>query len=160
MLSTFSRISLEKNQITDDYMLLQKAYTSLQELKERLENKESEIQHNLTDAHKEADQNKIKLKQAQKHIDDLEKKCDKYELSISELNNNLNSLHSEYDFLSLRTKVVSIELSIKSYLCPKCQKSKLIFKVSYVSMVPLSMLIMAILIAFYPTLATITATTI
>jgi chromosome segregation ATPase len=121
---TFSRISLERNQITDDYMLLQKAYTSLQELKERLENKESEIQHNLTDAHKETDQNKTKLKQAQKHIDDLEKKCDKYELSISELNNNLNSLHSEYDFLSLRTKVVSIELSIQSDFYPKFQKSK------------------------------------
>ncbi len=100
------RTSIEKNQISDDYLLLQKSYRSLQELKERLEDKESEIKHNLTDAQKEADQNSIKLKEAHKHIENLEKKCVKYELGMSELNNDLNTLHSEYDFLSLRTKVV------------------------------------------------------
>ena len=71
-----------------------------------LENKESQIQLNLTDAQKEADQNRDNLNQAHQRIKDLEKKCDDYEYNLVDLNNDLNYLHNEYDGLSMRTKVV------------------------------------------------------
>jgi chromosome segregation ATPase len=71
-----------------------------------LENKESQIQLNLTDAQKESDQNRDNLRQAQLRIKELEKKCDDYEYNLVDLNNDLNYLHNEYDGLSMRTKVV------------------------------------------------------
>ena len=78
----------------------------MSELKETLENKESQIQLNLTDAQKESDQNRDNLRQAQLRIKELDKKCDDYEYNLVDLNNDLNYLHNEYDGLSMRTKVV------------------------------------------------------
>ena len=100
------RTRLENSQLSNDYSLLQQSYKELRELKETLENKESQIQLNLTDAQKEADQNRDKLIHAQARIKDLEKKCDNYEYNLVNLNNDLNYLHNEYDGLSMRTKVV------------------------------------------------------
>ena len=92
--------------MSNDYLNLQQSYKELSELKETLENKESQIQLNLTDAQKESDQNRDKLKQAQFRIRELEKKCDDYEHDLVDLNNDVNYLHNEYDGLSMRTKVV------------------------------------------------------
>jgi hypothetical protein len=102
----------------------------LQKLKEILETKESQMQLNLTDAQKEADQYKLELSQALTRIKELE---DDYEANLNEDNENMNL---NLDGLLLRTRIVS-----------------------YVSMVPLGVLLLAILIALYPYLATITATT-
>ena len=88
----------------------------MRELKETLENKESQIQINLTDAQKETDQNRDEIKQAQNRIKELEKKCNDYESNLIDLNNDLNYLHNEYDGLSMRTKVVCSILLITPFL--------------------------------------------
>lgn len=121
--------------MTEECKLFEQSYQQLQQLKENIQDKESKIQLNLTDAQKEADQNQQKLLIVQEQLQKLEETCENYKNRLLVAERTVKELNGEYDHLSLRTKIVS-----------------------YFSTVPLFILILAIMVAFYPILATITAT--
>lgn len=68
---------------------------------------------NLTDAQKEANQNKLKIIQLQEKIKEIEEKCNEYKDKYSNSEEIINEMSIEFDNLSLRAKIVSfIFLSI------------------------------------------------
>ncbi|XP_013404760.1 sarcolemmal membrane-associated protein isoform X4 [Lingula anatina] len=126
----------ENAQISQDYSKLQEQYKELEAMKDKLENKEITWKLNLTDAQKEAEQTKLELTEANKEIAQLKERCAQFSEEISQLKEELVDMTEEYQLLADRSKMLSV-----------C------------SMVPLLMLLFAILVSLYPTLAEITATT-
>lgn len=131
---------VEKNQQTSlderSSSYLEESNKSLNELNDWLKRKESRrLDMNLTDAQKEADQNRLEYLQLEMKFNEIKETCQEQDKKLSISDNLLEEIAVSYDNISLRAKIVS-----------------------YFSMVPLFILIIAIMIAFYPTLATITAT--
>jgi chromosome segregation ATPase len=126
----------ENLQLQGEYGKLQESYKELEALKDKLENKEVTWKINLTDAQKEADQTKLELTEANNEISRLKDKCSEFREEISQLKQELDGVTDEYQLLAYRSKTLST-----------C------------SMIPLLMLLFAILMALYPTLAELTATT-
>ncbi|CAF1039519.1 unnamed protein product [Didymodactylos carnosus] len=118
----------ENLQLSSEYNRLQDTYEELQTLKNALESSEMKIKHNLTDAQKEVDQYHDKLEEARNYIQKLENHC-------AELQKVLEETVNEYDELLIRTKTVSV-----------C------------SIIPVGILVVAFVAAFYPILSKITAT--
>ncbi|XP_074644471.1 uncharacterized protein LOC141901252 isoform X2 [Tubulanus polymorphus] len=131
------RTKKENTVLTADYGRLQESYNDLEQLKERLEDKELTWKLNLTDAQKEADHTKDELENSHKEIVNLKEKVADCTSQISELKNEMEYMSDEYSVLADRSKTLSA-----------C------------AMIPIIMLILAIMLALYPTLATLTATTV
>lgn len=148
--------------MSEECKLFEQSYQQLQQLKENIQDKESKIQLNLTDAQKEADQNQQKLLIVQEQLQKLEETCENYKNRLLVAERMVKELNGEYDHLSLRTKIVSIPPSPQDESISQLSQFLIsIFstlKVSYFSTVPLFILILAVMVAFYPILATITAT--
>lgn len=111
----------------------QKSLEQLQKTRQTNGNASSQTEQNLSTGENEHIENRLQV--ANNKILELESKCESYKDNIYNMDELFESMRDHYDNLNLKTKVIS-----------------------YVSMIPLSLLIMAIMIAFYPTLATITAT--
>ena len=144
--------------MSEECQLFEQSYQQLQQLKENIQDKESKIQLNLTDAQKEADQNQQKLMIVQEQLQKLEETCENYKNRLLVAERMVKELNGEYDHLSLRTKIVSTPSPLELKMTLSQLISCFICKVSYFSTVPLFILILAVMVAFYPILATITAT--
>lgn len=92
----------------EDCDYLEQSYLKLKELKENLVEKETKIELNLTDAQKEADQNREKLIQVTAQLKKMEETCELYKERLDEAEKTVSEIHNEYDGLSLRTKIVSL----------------------------------------------------
>lgn len=103
----------------------------LEELKESLETKK--FKPDLS-ANPERDESN-KIQTLESRVKELEEMCEEYKSKLDTSDSMIEDLNEGYDNLSLRAKIVS-----------------------YFSMMPLSVLILAVLVAFYPILAKITAT--
>ncbi|CAH1783910.1 unnamed protein product [Owenia fusiformis] len=114
---------------------LMNKYKALEELKAQLEGNESTWQVNLTDAQKDADKTKKQLSDATEQISSLKDRCSQYTEEINYVTSHLRETQEELNNLALRSK------SIAAF-----------------SMVPLFILFFAIVMAFYPALSEITAT--
>ena len=96
-----------------------------------------------------------------------ERACQEYKGDLVSYESLMEDMHTEYDLISMQAKIVS---DLLAYICIQkrfMKKTKLTtnvfaslcyLKVKYFSMVPLLILVIATMIAFYPTLAAITAT--
>ena len=164
----------ENLQLSSEYNKLQESYKQLEALKQKLETKEAVWRSNMTDSQKETDLAKqevrrsprgkqpimggrlrqsgvtkptlksvpsdpklsSKLSEATEEIANLKVQCDTYTTKVGELKGELVSMADEYRQLSDRSKVLS-----------------------FCSSIPLLMLLFAILVALYPTLAYFTGTT-
>lgn len=127
----------ENLQLSADYNRLQESYQHLELLKARLELEQS--QDNMTDSQKEADQ----VKQTQPDSDtesssvqDLTTRVTSCTDEIRNLESELSDMSTEYVLLAEKTRHLS--------MC---------------AMLPIIVLIFALIIAFHPTLSSITATT-
>nr|XP_034307408.1 sarcolemmal membrane-associated protein isoform X9 [Crassostrea gigas] len=127
----------ENLQLSAEYNKLQESYRQLEAMKEQLETQASTWQSNLTDSQKETEQTRHQLEEAAAELTSLRSKCQEYKDKVSELEVEMSLVHEQYKHLSDRTKVLS-----------------------FASSIPLLMLLFAILMALYPTLAQITATTV
>lgn len=127
----------ENLQLSAEYNKLQESYRQLEAMKEQLETQASTWQSNLTDSQKETEQTRHQLEEAAAELASLRSKCQEYKDKVSELEVEMSLVHEQYKHLSDRTKVLS-----------------------FASSIPLLMLLFAILMALYPTLAQITATTV
>jgi hypothetical protein len=136
---------------------LQELSSKLKELKDNLENKEQRMESNLTDAQKEHELNRVKVIELQDKLNEMQAKIDEYNQKLSMSDKLLLDVNNEYDNLSLRTKIVR-KIIFESKIISMKIIHPTLKKVSYVSVVPLFVLILAIMIACYPVLATITAT--
>ena len=96
--------------MNEECKLFEQSYQQLQQLKENIQDKESKIQLNLTDAQKEADQNQQKLLIVQEQLQKLEETCENYKNRLLVAEKMVKELNGEYDHLSLRTKIVSSAL--------------------------------------------------
>lgn len=125
----------ENLQLSSEYNKLQESYKQLEVLKTQLENREVLLKTNLTDSQKETEQTKQELSE---EIAILKSscQCEAYKSRIAELECEINNATLENKQLADRSKVLS-----------------------FCSSIPLLMLLFAILMALYPTLAQITATT-
>ncbi|XP_046354343.1 sarcolemmal membrane-associated protein-like isoform X13 [Haliotis rufescens] len=157
----------ENLQLSSEYNKLQESYKNLEALKEKLESSESAYRLNLTDAQKDAEQSKQEVRpgvttaaaavavtasstattctphvngtQSVKCMDDLHQlrtKCDEYVAEIDHLKKEMDGVLDDYRQLADKSKVLS-----------------------FCSSIPLLMLLFAFLVALYPTLAELTATT-
>ncbi|XP_071083254.1 sarcolemmal membrane-associated protein-like isoform X14 [Haliotis cracherodii] len=157
----------ENLQLSSEYNKLQESYKNLEALKEKLESSESAYRLNLTDAQKDAEQSKQEVRpgltttaaavavtasstattctphvngtQSVKYMDDLHQlrtKCDEYVAEIDHLKKEMDGVLDDYRQLADKSKVLS-----------------------FCSSIPLLMLLFAFLVALYPTLAELTATT-
>ncbi|KAL5014637.1 hypothetical protein ScPMuIL_008907 [Solemya velum] len=126
----------ENLQLSSEYNKLQESYKELEALKEKLESKEMAWRLNLTDAQKETEQSKQETQRLNEDISQVSGQCKDYSDKVDELCGELKNMTEEYRQLADRSKVLSFCCSI-----------------------PLLMLLFAILIAFYPTLEKLTATT-
>ena len=126
----------ENLQLSSEYNKLQESYKQLEALKQKLETKEAVWRSNMTDSQKETDLAKQELSEATEEIANLKVQCDTYTTKVGELKGELVSMADEYRQLSDRSKVLS-----------------------FCSSIPLLMLLFAILVALYPTLAYFTGTT-
>lgn len=130
------KLSRKENlQLSSDYNKLQESYRELEALKDKLEDKESLWKSNMTDAQKEAEQAKQEMGQTKDLMGELTHKCDQYTEEVSSLRQELGSMLEDYRYLR--------------------DKSKLL---SFISSIPLLILLFAVLLALYPTLEGITAT--
>ncbi|XP_061187417.1 sarcolemmal membrane-associated protein-like isoform X4 [Saccostrea echinata] len=152
----------ENLQLSAEYNKLQESYRQLEATKDQLESQASAWQSNLTDSQKENEQTRQQvgdnrqpirglvtagsnvtgspgqqLQEATAEVASLRSKCQEYKDRVSELEVEMSLVHEQYKHLSDRTKVLS-----------------------FASSIPLLMLLFAILMALYPTLAQITATTV
>ncbi|CAI9733700.1 sarcolemmal membrane-associated protein isoform X8 [Octopus vulgaris] len=135
-IETEMKLSRKENlQLSSDYNKLQDSHRELEALKVKLEHKAILWKSNMTDAQKEAEQAKQETGQTKDLVSDLTVKCDKYTDEVRSLREELSSMLEDYQYLR--------------------DKSKLL---SFISSIPLLILLFAILIAFYPTLEEITAT--
>ncbi|XP_064631881.1 sarcolemmal membrane-associated protein-like isoform X11 [Lineus longissimus] len=133
----------ENSKLSAENSHLLESYKELEKLKDCLESKESMWKHNLTDAQKEADNTKqevrrteYQLTEATAEIASLKLRVNQCTEEISHLKSDLDEMSEEYGILADRSRTLSA-----------C------------SMIPIIMLIFAIMLALYPTLATVTATT-
>ncbi|XP_052093872.1 sarcolemmal membrane-associated protein-like isoform X10 [Mytilus californianus] len=164
----------ENLQLSSEYNKLQESYKQLEALKQKLETKEAVWRSNMTDSQKETDLAKqevrrsprgrqpimggrlktsgvtkptlksvssdpklsLKLCEAQEEIASLKSQCETYSVKNGELKSEIANMADEYKQLSDRSKVLS-----------------------FCSSIPLLMLLFAVLVALYPTLAQITGTT-
>nr|XP_022298775.1 sarcolemmal membrane-associated protein-like isoform X4 [Crassostrea virginica] len=153
----------ENLQLSAEYNKLQESYRQLEAMKNQLETQASTWQSNLTDSQKETEQTRQQvgdlppqqphrglvmagsnvmgspgqqLQDATAEVASLRSKCQEYKDKVGELEVEMSLVHEQYKHLSDRTKVLS-----------------------FASSIPLLMLLFAILMALYPTLAQITATT-
>lgn len=94
--------------MVEDCDYLEQSYLKLKELKENLVEKETKIELNLTDAQKEADQNRDKLIQITGQLKKMEETCELYKEQLDEAEKIVSEINNEYDSLSLRTKIVSL----------------------------------------------------
>ncbi len=115
------------------------------------------MESNLTDAQKEHELNRVKVIELQDKLNEMQAKIDEYNQKLSMSDKLLLDVNNEYDNLSLRTKIVR-KIIFESKIISMKIIHPTLKKVSYVSVVPLFVLILAIMIACYPVLATITAT--
>ncbi|CAE1244035.1 Sarcolemmal membrane-associated protein [Acanthosepion pharaonis] len=130
------KLSRKENlQLSSDYNKLQESYRELEALKDKLEHKEILWKSNMTDAQKEAEQAKQEMGQTKDLMGELTHKCDQYTEEVSNLRQELGSMLEDYRYLR--------------------DKSKLL---SFISSIPLLILLFAVLLALYPTLEGITAT--
>lgn len=135
-IETEMKLSRKENlQLSSDYNKLQDSHRELEALKVKLEHKAILWKSNMTDAQKEAEQAKQETGQTKDLVSDLTVKCDKYTDEVRSLREELSSMLEDYHYLR--------------------DKSKLL---SFISSIPLLILLFAILLAFYPTLEEITAT--
>eukprot|EP00106_Octopus_bimaculoides_P003327 XP_014770769.1 PREDICTED: sarcolemmal membrane-associated protein-like [Octopus bimaculoides] len=135
-IETEMKLSRKENlQLSSDYNKLQDSHRELEALKVKLEHKAILWKSNMTDAQKEAEQAKQETGQTKDLVSDLTMKCDKYTDEVRSLREELSSMLEDYQYLR--------------------DKSKLL---SFISSIPLLILLFAILLAFYPTLEEITAT--
>lgn len=126
----------ENLQLSSEYNKLQESYKQLEALKQKLETKEAAWRSNMTDSQKETDLAKQELCEAQEEIASLKSQCETYSVKNGELKSEIANMADEYKQLSDRSKVLS-----------------------FCSSIPLLMLLFAVLVALYPTLAQITGTT-
>ncbi|CAC5412999.1 Sarcolemmal membrane-associated protein [Mytilus coruscus] len=126
----------ENLQLSSEYNKLQESYKQLEALKQKLETKEAVWRSNMTDSQKETDLAKQELCEAQEEIASLKSQCETYSVKNGELKSEIANMADEYKQLSDRSKVLS-----------------------FCSSIPLLMLLFAVLVALYPTLAQITGTT-
>ncbi|XP_063405558.1 sarcolemmal membrane-associated protein-like isoform X11 [Mytilus trossulus] len=164
----------ENLQLSSEYNKLQESYKQLEALKQKLETKEAVWRSNMTDSQKETDLAKqevrrsprgrqpimggrlktsgvtkptlksvssdpklsLKLCEAHEEIASLKSQCETYSVKNGELKSEIANMAEEYKQLSDRSKVLS-----------------------FCSSIPLLMLLFAVLVALYPTLAQITGTT-
>jgi ABC-type phosphate transport system auxiliary subunit len=146
-----------ESKILDDYYTyLDDLCVKMKELKKNLDNKELRMESNLTDAQKEHDLNKQKIVELQEKIGQLTTERDGIQEKLTDSDLIVQNIQSEFDALSLRTRIVGFFPYSK--IAHKINNFILFMKVSYVSVFPLFILILAVMIAFYPVLATITAT--
>ncbi|XP_046354332.1 sarcolemmal membrane-associated protein-like isoform X3 [Haliotis rufescens] len=147
----------ENLQLSSEYNKLQESYKNLEALKEKLESSESAYRLNLTDAQKDAEQSKQEVRPGvttaaaavavtasstattcTPHVNgtQLRTKCDEYVAEIDHLKKEMDGVLDDYRQLADKSKVLS-----------------------FCSSIPLLMLLFAFLVALYPTLAELTATT-
>ncbi|XP_071141828.1 sarcolemmal membrane-associated protein-like isoform X25 [Mytilus edulis] len=126
----------ENLQLSSEYNKLQESYKQLEALKQKLETKEAVWRSNMTDSQKETDLAKQELCEAHEEIASLKSQCETYSVKNGELKSEIANMAEEYKQLSDRSKVLS-----------------------FCSSIPLLMLLFAVLVALYPTLAQITGTT-
>ncbi|CAF0710403.1 unnamed protein product [Brachionus calyciflorus] len=110
---------------------LEESCRKLEELREIIESKRTK---NEISTYPDKD-NDSKIKSLESRIRELQEQCDEYKSKLDTTGSVLEDLNEGYDNLSLRANIVS-----------------------YFSMLPVSFLIIAILVAFYPILAKITVT--
>ncbi|XP_067685239.1 sarcolemmal membrane-associated protein-like isoform X13 [Haliotis asinina] len=126
----------ENLQLSSEYNKLQESYKNLEALKEKLESSESAYRLNLTDAQKDAEQSKQERVKCMDDLHQLRTKCDEYVAEIDHLKKEMDGVLEDYRQLADKSKVLS-----------------------FCSSIPLLMLLFAFLVALYPTLAELTATT-
>lgn len=127
----------ENLQLSSEYNKLQESYKQLEALKQKLETKEAVWKSNMTDSQKETDLAKQELSEAQEEIASLKQQCETYSTKNGELKSEIANMANELKQLADRSKVLS-----------------------FCSSIPLLMLLFAVLVALYPSLAQITGTTI
>jgi chromosome segregation ATPase len=127
--------NMENNELKHEYMQLQESYKQLEMMKDTLQDVQATCQLNLTDAQKEADRTRNELADARCEILLLQEKCREQQVRIEALESDLQGTLSEYGVLAFHCRTLST-----------C------------AMAPLFLLLFAIIIAFYPALATVTAT--
>ncbi|XP_045166348.2 sarcolemmal membrane-associated protein-like isoform X3 [Mercenaria mercenaria] len=138
----------ENLQLSAEYNKLQESYKQLEEVKDRLADKESTWMSNLTDSQKETENTlqevrlgdsdslyyNQQLQEAKEEIKKLKKKCEDCDQEILRLKTELKRMSGDYGRIAGRSKIIS-----------------------FVSCIPLLMLLFAILLALYPSLETLTA---
>ncbi|KAK2167271.1 hypothetical protein LSH36_30g03036 [Paralvinella palmiformis] len=128
----------EKIRLETDYYKLQESYHELEQLKDRLEDRELIWQLNLTDSQKESDQCKGEVKQLEMsspQIADLRDECLILRDKIGKLEISQHEMEEEFSFLAYKSQMISA-----------C------------SIIPLIVLFFGIVMAFHPFLSQITAT--
>ncbi|KAL4226414.1 hypothetical protein ACF0H5_014397 [Mactra antiquata] len=143
------RMSRKENlQLSSEYNKLQESYKELEALKDRLQDKESTWMSNLTDSQKENESSKQEVRlgdsdslfyrqqlmEAKEEIQKLKKRCEDCDHEISRLKGELKRMSGDYGRIAGRSKLIS-----------------------FVSCIPLLMLLFAVLLALYPTLERLTA---
>ncbi|XP_060563095.1 tropomyosin isoforms a/b/d/f-like isoform X5 [Ruditapes philippinarum] len=138
----------ENLQLSAEYNKLQESYRQLEAVKDQLADKESTWMSNLTDSQKETestlqevrlgDSDSLyythQLQEAKEEIKKLNKKCEECDQEITRLKTELKKISGSYGRIASRSKIIS-----------------------FVSCIPLLMLLFAILLALYPSLETLTA---
>ncbi|XP_076469532.1 uncharacterized protein LOC143299908 isoform X2 [Babylonia areolata] len=125
----------ENLQLSSEYNKLQESYKHLEALKEKLATSELACRQNLTDAQKDAEKSKQELNESGEEVVQLRSQCQQYSQELASLRSQLQTIEADYSVLALRSK-----------------------KISFVSSIPLLILLFAVLLALYPTLEQITAT--
>ncbi|XP_052283993.1 sarcolemmal membrane-associated protein-like isoform X3 [Dreissena polymorpha] len=140
----------ENLQLSSEYNKLQDSYRELEALKDRLQDKETRWMSNLTDSQKETESTKAEVRlqadsdtvfyrqqllKSQEEITLLKQRCEECDKEITRLKSELKRMSGDYGRIAGRSKLIS-----------------------FVSCIPLLMLLFAILLAMYPTLETLTAT--
>ncbi|XP_069101181.1 sarcolemmal membrane-associated protein-like isoform X5 [Argopecten irradians] len=126
----------ENLQLSAEYNKLQESYKHLEALKVQLEMKELAWKSNLTDSQKESEQALQELEHSREEVAILTKKCEDSVTKIGELKSEIDNMAEDYHQLANRSKMQS-----------------------FASSIPLLMLLFGILMALYPWLAQLTATT-
>jgi hypothetical protein len=92
------------------YAQLEESHKKLKELNELIEKKETKIELNLTDAQKEADQNRLEYLKLETKFKEIQETCEEQTKKLSVSDNLLEEIAIGYDNISLRAKIVSIFL--------------------------------------------------
>ncbi|KAL8583444.1 hypothetical protein ACOMHN_044803 [Nucella lapillus] len=125
----------ENLQLSSEYNKLQESYKHLEALKEKLASSEMACRFNLTDAQKDAQKSKQELEESGEELGQLRSHCRQYSQELAALRSQLTTIQADYGVLAGRSK-----------------------KISLVSSIPLLILLFAVLLALYPTLEHLTAT--